>query len=50
VNGKDIVIFADRSRPPMPGAITLYGRNDMVQQNVKDLIMDSFPGAFPDDE
>lgn len=50
VNGKDIVIFPDKTRPPMPGAITLYGRNDMVQRRVRDQIIDKFPGAFPNGE
>lgn len=46
VNGKDIVIFPDKTRPPMAGVITLYGRNDMVQRRVRDQIIEKFPGAF----
>lgn len=49
VNGKDIVVFPDKTRPPMPGVITLYGRDDMVQERVKWAIMENYPGAFPDE-
>ena len=46
VNGNDIVILPDKTRPPMAGVITLYGRNDMVQRRVRDQIIEKFPGAF----
>ena len=49
VNGKDLVIFPDKTRPPMAGAITLYGRNDMVQRRVRDQVMEKYPGAFSDE-
>lgn len=46
VNGKDLVVLESRNRPPVRQAITVYGRDAMVNANVRNALAEQWPDAF----